>query len=93
MGRIPENTLQSAAQTQFVTKALNQEQTAEVGEGVRLEGKIQCLQPFAHFAANKKRVSRPAPQIVYFGRFVARSQNAMFCSENKPFGMPTAVPN
>jgi hypothetical protein len=82
---IPENTLQPAAQAQFVPKALDQKQTAEVGEAVRLERKIQCLQPFAHCAVNKKRVFGLAPQTVQNGRFVARGKNATFCPANKAF--------
>ena len=91
MGRVLENTLQSAAQTEFMTKALDQKQTAEMGEEVRLEGKVQCLQALAHFAANKKQVSLPAPQTVHFGRFLARDQNATICVANKRPGESLAV--
>jgi hypothetical protein len=37
-----------AAQIQFVTKTLNQKQSAAVGEGVAFERKRQSLQAFFH---------------------------------------------
>src|SRR5664279_2151425 len=85
VGSVSKNALQSAAQTQFVTKALDQEQTPEVGEGVRLERKIQCLQAFSHRASYKKQAFGAAPITVRNGRLLARGQNVRFCRENKPF--------
>ena len=43
-GRGLETALEATAQTQLVTKPLNQEQPAEVGQRVSVERIIQCLQ-------------------------------------------------
>ena len=85
-GSVSENTLQSAAQAQLLTKPLDQKQTAEVGERVRFERKIQCLQALSHFADNKKLPFGAAPITVQNGRFLARGQNVTFCLASKPFG-------
>src|SRR6059036_279985 len=53
--RVFENAFQSAAQTELVTKALDQEQTTEVRERLCLERKTQCWQAFSHFAGQKKQ--------------------------------------
>jgi len=85
-GSVPENTLQSAAQAQLLTKPLDQKQTAEVGERVRFELKIQCLQALSHFADNKKLPLGAAPITVQNRRLLARGQNVTFCPASKPFG-------
>src|SRR6266487_492241 len=82
--RVLENAFQSAAQTELVTKALNQEQTTEVRERVRLERKIQCLQAFSHFAAKKKQGFDTAPITVQNGRFLAHTQNTPIGPRDKP---------
>jgi len=41
--------LEALAQMQLVTKPLNQEQTTEVSQGIAIKGKLQSLQPSAHF--------------------------------------------
>jgi len=60
-GRRLENPLQPAPQLEFVAKALNQEQAAEVGERFRFEREIQCLQAFSHVCGAQKRLLRFAP--------------------------------
>ena len=60
--RVLENAFQSAAQTELVTKALDQEQTTEVCERLRLERKIQCLQAFRISPGRKSRGSVPRQQ-------------------------------
>src|SRR5437016_292122 len=82
--RVLENAFQSAAQTELVTKALDQEQTTEVRERVRLERKIQCLQAFSHFAAKKKQGFGTAPITVQNGRFLAHNQNTQIGPRDKP---------
>src|SRR5438128_7580303 len=84
IGRVLENAFQSAAQTELVTKALDQEQTTEVRERLRLERKIQCLQAFSHFAGQKKQGFGTAPITVQNGPFLARTQNTKIGPRDKP---------
>ena len=48
-----ENTLETTAQTELVTKSLDQEQPAKMGQGVALERKLQCLQASSHSQPNQ----------------------------------------
>ena len=82
--RVLKNAFQSAAQTELVTKALDQEQTTEVRERLRLERKIQCLQAFSHFAGQKKQGFGTAPITVPNGLFLARTQNTKIGPRDKP---------
>jgi hypothetical protein len=82
---VSKNPFQSATQTQLVTKPLDQEQTAEMRERIRLERKIQCLQALSHVSATKKQVLLPAPITVQNGRLLALGQNVEFFYAIKPF--------
>jgi hypothetical protein len=47
--------LEVAAQAQFVTKPLDQEEATEVSQGIAIKRKLQCLQASAHFRREQNR--------------------------------------
>ncbi len=85
VGRRLENTFQPSAQTQLVAKPLNQEQSAEVRQGLRFKRKLQCLQAFSHGGRKKKYVGCVPPITGRFARLLAQARNLTFYRKHQAF--------
>ena len=80
-----ENSFEPSSQSQLVAKALNQEETTEVGQRLRIERKPQCLQAFSHVDPSEKRVLRVTPITSQLVNLLAHTQNRRFARQKRAF--------
>jgi len=82
-GRGFEDALEPTPQVKPVTKSLNQEQAAEVRQGLALERKLQCLQALSH--GQHAQTGAPAPVSIssHFVRLLTPNQKCRLTPQNQ----------
>ena len=77
-----EDAFEPSPQTELVAKTLDEEEAAEVSQGLRFERKIQCLQAFAHVCRAEQPHFRVAPITYHLGRLLARAKKCSLPAAN-----------